>query len=167
MFVGIHHTALSTRDLDRLVRFYQELFDFELEFDFPWDERHPAFRRTHAVAASPGTVVMIGRGDHRLEPTPVWLRRMRRQRLAAGERLPRDFLAQIEREAADHPERAHADLGISHFCFQVTDLAKEYERLSAAGMAFQSPPVEQTPEVVNCYGRDPDGNLIELIEFRA
>jgi hypothetical protein len=34
-------------------------------------------------------------------------------------------------------------------------------------MRFQSPPVEQTPTVANCYGRDPDGNLIELIEFRA
>ena len=37
MIVGIHHTALSTRDADRLVRFYRDLFGFEVEFDFPWE----------------------------------------------------------------------------------------------------------------------------------
>jgi len=145
MFVGIHHTALSTPDLDRLVRFYQELFGFELEFDFPWDESNEAFRRTHAVAESAGRVVMIRRGDHRLEI----------------------FEYRKPEPRPDHAERANADLGISHFCFQVTDLEKEYARLAAGGMVFQSPPVEQTPTVANCYGRDPDGNLIELIEFRA
>ena len=44
MIVGIHHTALSTRDADRLVRFYRDLFGFEVEFDFPWDESNEAFR---------------------------------------------------------------------------------------------------------------------------
>lgn len=145
MFVGIHHTALSTRDLDRLVRFYRELFGFELEFDFPWDEGNEAFRRTHAVEASAGRVVMLERDGHRLEL----------------------FEYEKPEPRPDHAPRENADLGISHFCFQVTDLEKEFERLAAAGMRFQSEPVEQTPEVVNCYGRDPDGNLIELIEFRS
>ena len=145
MFLGIHHTALSTPDLDRLVRFYRELFGFEVEFDFPWDETNLAFRRTHAVAETAGRVVMISNGAHRLEI----------------------FEYRKPEPRPDHAERANADLGLSHFCFQVTDLEKEYERLRAAGMRFQSPPVEQTSSVVNCYGRDPDGNLIELIEFRA
>jgi catechol 2,3-dioxygenase-like lactoylglutathione lyase family enzyme len=145
MFLGIHHTALSTPDLDRLVRFYTELFGFEVEFDFPWDESNEAFRRTHAVDASAGRVVMLSHGDHRLEI----------------------FEYRKPEPRPDHAERANADLGISHFSFLVTELEKEYQRLAAAGMRFQSEPVEQTPEVVNCYGRDPDGNLIELIEFRA
>ena len=72
----------------------------------------------------------------------------------------------LDRERALLHGRAHADLGIAHFCFQVTDLDEEYERLVAAGMEFVSGPVEQTPEVANCYGRDPDGNLIELIEYK-
>ena len=144
MLVGIHHTALSTRDLDRLLTFYQQGFGFDLEFDFPWDEQNEAFRETHALPETAGRVVMISNGSSRLEifeyakPTP----------------------------RPDIPERANADLGISHFCFQVTDLEKEVERLAKLGMRFQSEPVEQTPTIVNCYGRDPDGNLIELIEYR-
>ena len=59
MFVGIHHTALSTSDLDRLIAFYQAAFGFEVEFDFPWDESNDAFRRTHAVSETAGRVVML------------------------------------------------------------------------------------------------------------
>jgi catechol 2,3-dioxygenase-like lactoylglutathione lyase family enzyme len=67
MIVGIHHTALSTRDADRLVRFYRELFGFEVEFDFPWDESNEAFKQSHAVRESAGRVVMISNGSSRLE----------------------------------------------------------------------------------------------------
>ena len=67
MIVGIHHTALSTRDADRLVRFYRELFGFEVEFDFPWDESNEAFKKSHAVHESAGRVVMIANGASRLE----------------------------------------------------------------------------------------------------
>jgi len=143
MIVGIHHTALSTPDLDRLVRFYRDLFGFEVEFDFPWDESNAAFRETHAVRESKGRVVMISNGTHRLEIFEY------------EKPIPRP----------DVPGRANADLGISHFCIEVKDIEKEYARLSAAGMRFQSGLVAQTPTIKNCYGRDPDGNLIEIIEF--
>lgn len=143
MIVGIHHTALSTRDLDRLVRFYRDLFGFEVEFDFSWDESNEAFRKTHALPATAGRVVMLAHGGHRLEL----------------------FEYRVPAPRADIAGRANADLGISHFCFQVRDIQKEVERLRAAGMRFQSEVVEQTPTVRNCYGRDPDGNLIEVIEF--
>ena len=145
MFVGIHHTALSTPDLDRLLRFYRELFGFEVEFDFPWDESNEAFRATHAVRESAGRVVMLANGASRLEI----------------------FEYHKPEPRADIPGRANADLGISHFCFEVRDIEKEFERLCAAGMRFQSGLVAQTPTIVNCYGRDPDGNLIELIEYKA
>jgi catechol 2,3-dioxygenase-like lactoylglutathione lyase family enzyme len=144
MFVGIHHTALSTPDLDRLLRFYRDLFGFEIEFDFPWDETNQAFRETHAVRESAGRVVMLTNGTSRLEVF--------------------EYRKPVPR--ADIPVRANADLGISHFCIEVRDIEKEYERLRAAGMRFQSGLVAQTPTIVNCYGRDPDGNLIELIEYK-
>jgi catechol 2,3-dioxygenase-like lactoylglutathione lyase family enzyme len=145
MIVGIHHTALSTRDADRLVRFYRELFGFEVEFDFPWDESNQAFEQSHAVGETAGRVVMISNGASRLE-----IFEYRRP-------APRPDIA----------GRANADLGIAHFGIEVRDIEKEYARLSAAGMKFQSPLVTQTPTIKMAYGRDPDGNIIELIDFDA
>jgi len=142
MFVGIHHTAISTPDLDRSVAFYRDLFGFKVLFDFPWDERNRAFAKTHALPETAGRVVMLEQGDSRLEifeyKTPV--------------------------PAADIPDRRNVDLGICHFCFEVKDIEKEYDRLLAAGMPMQSELVSQA-NIRNCYGRDPDGNLIEIIEY--
>jgi glyoxylase I family protein len=143
MILGIHHAALSTRDADRLVRFYRDLFGFEVEFDFPWDEANEAFQKSHAVHESAGRVVMIRNGSSRLE------------------------IFEYEKPAprADIAGRKNADLGIAHFAIEVRGIAKEYERLVAAGMPFQSGLVVQTPTIQMAYGRDPDGNIIELIDF--
>jgi catechol 2,3-dioxygenase-like lactoylglutathione lyase family enzyme len=145
MIVGIHHTALSTRDADRLVRFYRDLFGFEVEFDFPWDESNQAFVKSHAVGETAGRVVMIANGASRLEI----------------------FEYRKPAPRADIPGRANADLGIAHFSIEVRDIEREYARLAAAGMTFQSALVTQTPTIQMAYGRDPDGNIIELIDFGA
>jgi catechol 2,3-dioxygenase-like lactoylglutathione lyase family enzyme len=145
MILGIHHTALSTRDADRLVRFYRELFGFEVEFDFPWDETNEAFQQSHAVHESAGRVVMISNGASRLEI----------------------FEYQKPAPRPDIAGRANADLGIAHFAIEVRGIEQEYARLVAAGMQFQSALVTQTPTIRMAYGRDPDGNIIELIDFAA
>ncbi|RIL03887.1 MAG: VOC family protein [Proteobacteria bacterium] len=142
MLVGLHHTALSTPDLERLAGFYREHFGFAVEFDFAWDESNAEFRRTHAAPETKGRVVMLARGASRLE------------------------LFEYEKPAprpAGGPRR-NADHGIAHLCFEVQQIESEYERLRAAGVAFLSEPVLQATVKV-CYGRDPDGNLFELLEF--
>ena len=45
----------------------------------------------------------------------------------------------------------------------VTDIAAEYARLKAAGMVFHCPPQTRSGLRVT-YGRDPDGNVVELLE---
>ena len=145
MIVGIHHTALSTRDADRLVAFYREAFGFEVEFDFPWDETNEAFRQSHALPETAGRVVMIANGASRLEI----------------------FEYAKPEPRADIVGRANADLGIAHFAVEVRDIEREYARLEAAGLRFQSGLVTQTETIQMAYGRDPDGNLIEIIDFHA
>ena len=142
MLVGIHHTALSTPDLDRLVAFYRDLFGFELQFDFAWDESNAEFQRTHAQPETKGRVVMLERGSSRLELF--------------------EYTKPVPQRAPG--PRPNVDHGIAHFCFEVKDIDAEYDRLRAAGVPFLSQPVPQAYVKV-CYGRDPDGNLFELLEF--
>jgi glyoxylase I family protein len=48
---------------------------------------------------------------------------------------------------------------------QVSDLAGEYQRRKAGGMAFVGDPVDFGLSSA-IYGRDPFGNVIELYEIR-
>jgi catechol 2,3-dioxygenase-like lactoylglutathione lyase family enzyme len=142
MLVGLHHTALSTPDVERLAAFYREQFGFAVAFDFSWDESNRGFQRTHAAAETCGRVVMLERGASRLE--------LFEYRKPAPRRAP--------------ATPGNADHGIRHLAFEVKDIGAEHARLGAAGVPFLSAPVAQATVKV-CYGRDPDGNLFELIEF--
>ena len=125
MLLGIHHTALSTPDLERLVAFYRAAFGFERALDFAWDESNPGFRRTHAAAETKGRVVMLERGASRLE---IFQYEKPAPRPAAG-------------------PRRHADHGICHLCFEVKDAEfRKFRSLTASlclaqtlviGYAFQ------------------------------
>lgn len=55
-------------------------------------------------------------------------------------------------------------LGYTHICFEVDDMMAEYERLSQLGVEFVSEP-QQTETDVVVFGRDPDGNLFELLQY--
>ena len=144
MIRGIHHTAISTVDLERSIRFYRDLMGFEEVMDFSWPEGTTNMNATHALKETAGRVVLLKAGNSMIElfqyttPAPV----------------PRDS----ERRLCDH--------GITHFCIDVDDIDAEYERLQAAGMLFHCPPVDYGT-VKTTYGRDPDGNVIELQEIKS
>ncbi len=142
MFVGIHHTAISTPDLERSVGFYRDHFGFAPAFDFAWDESNEGFQRTHALPETRGRVVMLERGDSRLEIF--------------------EYAKPVPRPA--DPHRRNVEHGIAHVSFEVKDIEAEYARLRDAGVRFQSEPVPQNT-IKCCYCRDPDGNVIELIEY--
>lgn len=59
------------------------------------------------------------------------------------------------------------DAGSAHVALSVDDIQAEYERLSAAGVQFISPPVTITDGdfagAQAAYAYDPDGNCIELV----
>ena len=70
------------------------------------------------------------------------------------------------RPAFAPPNRPVCDHGISHFCIEVTDIARAYERLSGAGVVFHCPPLAFSEGTRATYARDPDGNVFELLEER-
>jgi catechol 2,3-dioxygenase-like lactoylglutathione lyase family enzyme len=67
---------------------------------------------------------------------------------------------------ADRPTPGSADL-----CFIVDDPIEEVMRqLGAAGVAIEEGPVPRTGatgDLISCYLRDPDGNLVELSNYRS
>ena len=143
MIRGIHHTAISTVDLERSLGFYRDLLGFEPVLDFSWDD-HPDMNRTHRLSDTAGRVVLLRAGNAMLELFEYT--------------SPAPAAADADRRLCDH--------GITHLCLDVDDIDAEYARLSEAGMEFHCEPVDYG--TVKCtYGRDPDGNVLELQEVKS
>lgn len=145
MMKAIHHTAISTPDLDRLKDFYVSQLGFTIENEFGWPKGIEVSDNIVGLKDSAAKVAMLTLGDFRLElfefssPTPGT-------------------------KAKDYPV---ADHGFTHIAFTVDDIHAEYERLSAQGMVFHCPPQNLGPDSTVTYGRDPDGNVVELMEIKA
>jgi hypothetical protein len=56
------------------------------------------------------------------------------------------------------------DHGITHICIAVDDAVAECARLEALGLRLHCPPIKSELPVTGTYGRDPDGNVIEILE---
>ncbi len=65
--------------------------------------------------------------------------------------------------ARNAPPLRPCDHGYTHFCLDVTDIEKEFDRLTAAGMKFLRRPGD-FGDLKAVYGEDPDGNIIEIQE---
>ena len=145
MIRGIHHVAISTPDIDRLSAFYIEAFGFEQVMATKWRNR-PIIDRIIGLTDSAARQIMLKAGNAYLEL----------------------FEYESPVGQTSSPTRPPSDHGYTHFCIDVTDIDAEYERLSACGMQFHGPP-PTTAELGGSgiraiYGRDPDGNIVELQE---
>ena len=69
------------------------------------------------------------------------------------------------------PKARRPTPGSEDLCFIVGDpLEDVMAQLTAAGVAIEEGPVTRTGatgEIISCYVRDPDGNLIELSNYQA
>ena len=62
------------------------------------------------------------------------------------------------------PDRPVSKRGITHFCVEVDDIDEAHGRMSAAGVQFHCPVQTFGTTIKATYGRDPDGNVFELVE---
>ena len=142
MLMGFHHAAISTPDLDRFLEFYCGTLGCEVAWTFDWDAPNDDADAVTGLKGSAARAAMLKLGD--------------------------SFLEVFEFTAPAAPsrsgERAVNEYGITHVCLQVQDIHSEYQRLKSAGMRFHCEPQPQDTGFVT-YGRDPDGNVIELLEF--
>lgn len=138
------HTGLTVRDLDRSLAFYRDTLGMETVFE---QEKEGGYLA--AIVGYPGAHVRMAHlafpGDgHRLELF--------------------QYLEPEPRGESGEPR----DVGITHVCLVVEDIAALHERLRAAGVDFYSDPVLVDTGAnaggVGVYLRDPDGITLELFQ---
>lgn len=140
MILGIHHVAIATRDLDRLVAFYREHFGFTVCAESGWQAGNERIDRMVGLKDSAARYAMIRLGTFYIEVFEF----------SAPEGRPND--------------RRLCDVGLTHLCLYCDDVFAEYERLTAAGMRFHCPPGGEAATRAT-YGRDCDGNVVELLQI--
>lgn len=144
MIRGIHHVAVHVRDLDRMVRFYKDAFGFErVGAEFSWADT-PMLDQILDVPNSAARGCMLRAGTCYMELFQFT------SPLPSSTRPLRPF-----------------DKGYTHFCVDVTDIEQEYERLRSLGMTFGHPRPLDAGHVKTIYGRDPEGNVIEIQQTQS
>ena len=142
---SVQHAGLTVRDLDRALAFY-----------------------TDALGMAPVMEVQERRGGYWSEIVGYPDLDVRFVHVA----FPGDDARLELVEYRTPPARGDAgeprDVGVTHVCLVVDDVAALAERLEAAGAPLYSPPVTVTegPNTggVGLYVRDPDGITIELFQ---
>jgi glyoxylase I family protein len=142
MIKGFHHAAISTPDLQRCIAFYTDIIGGEVAWTFGWPAGTPEADMVTGLSNSAAQAAMLRIGETFLEV----------------------FQFDLPAQSPRGDERPVNKYGITHICLEVEDIEAEYLRLKNAGMPFNCPPQRQDGSSM-VYGRDPDGNVVELIEF--
>lgn len=139
MITEMNHVGVSVSSLDRSVAFYRDIMGMELTLQKTFGGE--LYEAILGLKGASGRMAVLKAGSLRVELF--------------------EFAFPAPRPA--DPQRPVCDHGISHFCAEVTDIEATYERMKAAGVRFHCPPVSAFG-VKATYGRDPDGNVFELLE---
>jgi catechol 2,3-dioxygenase-like lactoylglutathione lyase family enzyme len=142
MIRGIHHVAIHSPDIDRTIAFYRDAFGFEpVAPEFSWKDM-PELDAPLGMSGSAARTRMLRAGNCYVEVFEY------------SSPPPRDGEAL----------RPH-DYGYTHFAVDVTDIRSEIARLKTLGMTFPDVDPFDTGPIKAIYGKDPDGNIIELQEL--
>lgn len=143
--LGFHHAALVTRDLDRILTFYCDVFGGKIVKEGTWGRGNTALNLRLGLSDSAAKTALVKVGKAYLEFFEF------------------DTAASSNDTVALSADR----LGIRHICFQVEDCNASFADLSARGVPFNAPPLKMPAGAIFTYGQDPDGNIIELLEVPA
>lgn len=144
MIRGVHHVAISTPNLDRLLAFYRDQLGFEEITQTSWPRGTDQIDRVMALHDCSARQAMLKTSNLCLELFEF----------TSPEPAPMD------------PDRPVCNHGHTHICMDVTNIEEVYDKLVAAGVRFHAPP-QDFGDVRATYARDPDGNVFELQEIIA
>ncbi|MDP6979714.1 MAG: VOC family protein [Myxococcota bacterium] len=140
MILGVHHPAISVPSMDEALAFYRDKLGFEavMEIELPSMDM---MTRAMDLDDAAYKVAMLRKGNSCIELFEF-----------TGEDVP---AADAKRPVSKH--------GITHICLAADEYEKDYETLREAGVVFNTEPNGEAPGRW-VYGRDPFGNVIELLE---
>jgi catechol 2,3-dioxygenase-like lactoylglutathione lyase family enzyme len=132
-----HHTGLTVSDLDRAVEFYTDTFDLPVLSRFSVSGE--AFATGVDVPDATGRFAHLDAGGVRLE------------------------LVEYDPEGAPADADSLNRPGATHLGLEVDDLDATYESLPADVPTLSAPQTTESGTRI-CFLRDPEGNLVELLE---
>ena len=143
---GVHHIAISTGRWDEMVDFYTNLLGFEPVDAFEWRRDEQAGKIADAVTGLRGTAAraMLLKGPNLCIELFEF-------------RSPAPKTQDLNRPVCDH--------GFTHLALDVENIDEVYATLCARGMRFHTHVQNAGGGIRNTYGRDPDGNVIEIQEL--
>ena len=152
MIREVIHVNINVTDIERSLAFYQKL-GFELMHVFgdgaggEGSEQELAQGMGFGGGRVRGAVLSLS--DHPRAATKI------------------ELLEWREPAATRQPERPGHQAGVSRIALRVVDLKAFHQRLVAAGIEFEGDVVDIDIVGAKCFilFRDPDGTLLELIEF--
>ncbi len=140
MIRGVHHLAISTPDIGRFIDHYERWFGFERCGGGGWEPGNARIDTMVGLKDSAAHYQMIRLGNLYIEVF--------------------EYSSPQGREM--HPRMC--DHGLIHLCLYCDDVFAEYERLKGLGMEFACPPGGSAATRAT-YGRDCDGNVVELLQI--
>ena len=143
----LHHTGFNVSDMERSLEFYRDLLGLEVTNDLVFEGE--ILEQMTAQKNPRAHIVFLGNGDNRhMLELIQWL-----SPIGEPTNLP-----------------AMNGVGLSHLGLRVDNVDEFYNSLSARGVRFINPPAVREDAVYPrpqklCLMKDPDGNVIELIEL--
>lgn len=139
MILGVHHPALAVPDMKRALDFYCGVLGFRVVMEAELPSGFPPMNEALGLADAGCQVRMLRKGNSCIE------------------------LFEFAKSEPGTPQRPVNRLGITHLALVTDDYQKDYDHLAAHGVTFNAAPFGGPPQRF-AYGRDPFGNVIELLE---
>ncbi|HUS87872.1 MAG TPA: VOC family protein [Desulfosporosinus sp.] len=141
MIKKIDHIALSVSNLERSIKFYQDIIGFKVTLRLEKESETPLDEVTGLL----GCTAKIAH-------------------LSLGRTLLELFEYKNPHVKTIQSDKNQFDLGWIHMGFTSTDFRADYAKLKAQGIKFLSKPIEFRPKVWVVYFYGPDGEVCELRE---
>ena len=139
MILGMHHAAIAVPDMEAALAFYGGTLEFEVVDEVRLPGGIAPLAKAFGIEDAGCQVRMLRKGNSFLE------------------------LFQFDDSLPAEPGRPVNRIGITHIALASDDVEGDFARLERAGVAFHAPLFGGAPSRF-AYGRDPFGNVIELLE---